>query len=101
MSEVNYSQHNFHPHLNVVTIDGEQVNGLWLENEEEIKINMYAEHDLYDYYGNLLRDRSETRTKINLVDAWIALTYMDKKIEFRSGWSTKTQFWREWTILKK
>lgn len=99
MNVVSFSQHKFHPALNVVTLDGEQVNGLWVENEEEIKINMYAEHDLYDYYGNLLRDYSETRNKIKIVTEWIEQQFKDK-FEFRSGWSTKNQFWREWTIKK-
>lgn len=99
MSEVSFLQHKFHPHLNVVTIDGEQVNGLWVENDEKIKISMYAEHDLYDYYGNLLRDFSDTRNKIEIVTEWIEQQFKDK-FEFRFGWSTKTQFWTEWTILK-
>ena len=100
MSEVSFSQHKFHPNLNVVTIDGEQVNGLWVENDEEIKINMYAECDLHDYYGKLLRDTSDTRDKINIVKAWIYLNFFGKTIESRSGWSTKNQFWGEWTIKK-
>ena len=99
MNEVSFSQHKFHPHLNVVTIDGEQVNGLWQENDEEIKIHMNAEHDLYDYYGKLLRDFSETRNKIKIVTEWIEQKFKDK-FEYRSGWCTKNQFWREWTIKK-
>ena len=100
MSEVSYSQHKFHPHLNVVTIDGEQINGLWVENDEEIRINMYAECDLTDYFGNLLKDTSDTRTKFNTVKAWIYLNFLGKTIDHRSGWSTKTQYWSEWIIKK-
>lgn len=100
MSVVSYSQHKFHPCMNVVTIDGEQVNGSWREDDEEIVIGMYAEHNMVDYYGNLLRDCSDTREKFKIVVEWIKETFKDKVIESTSGWSTKTQYWGQWKIKK-
>lgn len=100
MSQVSYSPHKFHPHLNVVTIDGEQVNGLWNEGEEFIGISMYASCNDYDYFGNLLRDHSDTRVKIDTVENWINETYKPENIIKTSGWSTKNQFWRAWIIKK-
>ena len=100
MKTVSFSQHKFHPNLNVVTIDGEQVNGLWSETDEEIKISFNKDHDLYDYFGNLLTDSSKSGEQLNFISAWISLTYMDKTISCRSGWVTKNQSWYEWTIKK-
>ena len=100
MSEVGFSQHKFQPHLNVVTLNGEQVNGLWREGQEFIEISMYAEHDMYDYYGKLLRDFSKSREQINAVESWIYETYKNHEILKTSGWSTKNQYWRAWIIKK-
>jgi hypothetical protein len=61
---------------------------------------MYAETDLRDYYGNLLRDTSDTREKFNIVKAWVYLNFLGKTIEHKSGWSSHNQYWSEWTIKK-
>jgi len=100
METVSFSQHKFHPFMNVVTIDGEQANGLWDEDNEDIKISFNRDHNLYDYFGNLLRDNSWSGEQLNFISAWIALTYMDKTISYRSGWCSKNQSWSEWTIKK-
>lgn len=99
-AKVSYSQHKFHPFLNVVTIDGEQVNGLWQENEEEIKISFNRDHDLYDYYGNKLRDNSWSGKQLDIVSNWINENYKKENISCRTGWCTKNQSWYEWTIKK-
>lgn len=100
MEQVSYSPHKFHPYLNVVTIDGEEVNGLWNEGKEFIEISMYAEHDLYDYYGKLIKEFSKTREQFKIVADWIYETYKNHEIIKTSGWSTKTQYWGAWIIKK-
>lgn len=100
MSVVSYSQHKFHPHMNVVTIDGEQVNGLWNENDEQIQISFNVDHDLYDYYGNKLQDNSKSREQYRIVSEFIENTYKKENISHRSGWVTRNQSWSEWTIKK-
>ena len=89
-----------HSEKNLVTIDGEEVNGFWREDNEEIVIGMYAECDMVDFFGELIREFSDTRTKFNIVSHWIEETFKDSVVDITYGWSTKTQYWRNWKIKK-
>ena len=100
MEIVSHSPNVHHPMLEVITINGEQVNGSFREDVEVYIFSMYAEHDLYDYYGVLLRSFADTREKFKIVAEWIQEQYKQKLIEHKSGWSTRTQYWSEWTIHK-
>ena len=97
-NKVGYSQHNHHPKLNVVTIDDIQVNGLWLNSENCIQINMYADHDVTAYNGKVLKENSKSREQLTIVKNWIYEHFEKETITERSGTSTAHQYWYEWTI---
>lgn len=85
---------------NIITIDGESVNGTVREDAFSMTIGMYASCNDYDFYGNLLQDNSETREHFDIVHDWIKTNPSFEIVEEKSGWSTKTQWWRKWEIKK-
>ena len=85
---------------NIIMIDGKPVNGTVREDAFSMTIGMYASCDDRDYYGNLLRDNSESRKQFGIVKEWVITNPNFELVEEKSGWSTKTQYWREWIIRK-
>ena len=96
MNTIGHSRHLHHSNIEVLTIDGEQVNGGWNETLDGTVISFYHSHTDYDFQGNVLRKYPESDEHLRILCEWIKTQNI---VHSRSGWSTKTQSWNEWTIV--
>ena len=83
-----------------ILIDGRSVNASYHEGKYDIVILMYASVDITDFYGNKLKDESQSREDVKVVGEWIEKEFADYSISTNTGWSTKNQWWKEWRISK-
>lgn len=97
--KVHGTPNKFHSCVNVLTIGNKQINGLYNEDDDEICISIYVDHPETDRKDIKFHCARSLR-RYKYVKRFITETYPNNTVIFKSGWSTKSQHWCEWKIIK-